>query len=188
MSVTRRNFLVGLGAGLLPPTAWDFYANYLARTGEPYLKAPHSPLRRLFAADCDDPEGLRLLLDYPSHDASVPDFSQFTKGEFIARYLPSWTDEDLEYEGELDQRVDQQYAFNYWVDAHSPDTKAFAFLQDLNLALTSEDREQGKGWIHFVNSPCPGNCSRWVNTDLLGASILQQKLSELRLPIAVTLP
>ena len=35
MSFSRREFLLGFGAGLLLPKTWESYADYLARTGEP---------------------------------------------------------------------------------------------------------------------------------------------------------
>ena len=51
----------------------------------------------LYVKDCEDPEGLRLILDYPDHDSSVPDFSRMTKRQFIDRYIPGWTEEELAY-------------------------------------------------------------------------------------------
>jgi hypothetical protein len=57
MSFSRREFLLGFGAGLLLPKNWDFYAGYLARTGEPYLAVPKSARHTLFVKNCDDEEG-----------------------------------------------------------------------------------------------------------------------------------
>ena len=34
MSFTRREFLLGTGAGLLLPKTYDFFANFLAKNGE----------------------------------------------------------------------------------------------------------------------------------------------------------
>ena len=187
MSFSRREFLLGFGAGLLLPKNWDFYANYLARTGEPYLAAPGSARHTLFVKNCEDDAGPRLLLDFDDHDASVPDFSNMTKRQFIHTYLPDYTEEELEYECGLDERVDHWYAFEHWVDRHSPDIKAFQLLEPLDLGRLSDNNDRGEGWIHFVNGPCPGNSSQWVNIDLLGTSVLQHKLIELGLPIKVAL-
>lgn len=187
MSFSRREFLLGFGAGLLLPKTWDFYADYLARSGEPYLGPPARSERTLFVTNCDDDEGLRLLLDYPDHDSSVPDFSRMTKRQFIATYLPGWTEEELEYEDALDKPVDRWYAFEHWVGVHSPDIKAFELLEPLDLGGWSEQEDRGEGWIHFVDGPCPGNSSRWVTIDPLGASVLQHKLNEFNYNIRVAL-
>ena len=40
MSVTRREFLLGTGAGLLLPKTYDFFADFLAKNGEPFLEKP----------------------------------------------------------------------------------------------------------------------------------------------------
>ena len=79
------------------------------------------------------------------------------------------------------------YAFEHWVDAHSPDIKAYELLEPLDLGHLSEQQDRDEGWIHFVNGPCPGNSGRWVTIDPLGASVLQHKLNELELPVQVTL-
>ena len=187
MSFSRREFLLGFGAGLLLPKTWDFYADYLARTGEPYLASSGDATHTLYVKDCDDTEGLRLILDYPDHDSSVPDFSRMTKRHFIERYLPGWTEKALEYEDALDELVPHWYAFEHWVDAHSPDIKAYELLEPLDLGRLSEKQDRDEGWIHFVNGPYPGNSGRWVTIDPLGASVLQHKLNELRLPVRVAL-
>ncbi|MDA8555238.1 hypothetical protein N9V98_06670 [Luminiphilus sp.] len=187
MSFSRREFLLGFGAGLLLPKNWDFYANFLARTGEPYLARPKSAEHTLYAKNFDEPEGLRLILDFDSMDASVPNFSSMTKREFINVYVPALSAEDLEYEDDLDEVVPRWYAFDHWVEAHSPDVKAFELLRYLDLGGLSERNDRGQGWIHFVDGPCPGNSSRWVNIDPLGTSVLQHKLNELGLPVQVAL-
>ena len=187
MSFSRREFLLGFGAGLLLPKTWDFYADYLSRTGEPYLASSGDAAHTLYVKDCEDPEGLRLILDYPDQDSSVPDFSRMTKRQFIERYLPGWSEEELAYEDDLDELVPHWYAFEHWVDAHSPDIKSYELLKPLDLGGLSEQKNRGEGWIHFVNGPCPGNSSRWVNIDPLGTSVLQHKLNELGLPVQVAL-
>ena len=65
--------------------------------------------------------------------------------------------------------------------------KAFELLRYLDLGGLSEHKHRGEGWIHFVDGPCPGNSSRWVNIDRLGTSVLQHKLNELGLPVQVAL-
>lgn len=187
MSFSRREFLLGFGAGLLLPKQWDFYANAMARTGEPYLEGPKVAEHTLYAKNFGEPDGLRLILDFDRMDAAVPDFSSMTKRQFIDAYVPALSAEDLEYEDDLDEAVPDWFAFEHWVEAHSPDVKAFELLRYLDLGGLSEHKNRGEGWIHFVDGPCPGNSSRWVNIDPLGTSVLQHKLNELGLPIKVVL-
>jgi len=187
MSFSRREFLLGFGAGLLLPKRWDFYANAMARTGEPYLAGPKVAEHTLYATNFGEPEGLRLFLDFDSMDAAVPDFSSMTKREFIDVYVSGLSAEDFECEDDLDEVVPDWFAFEHWVEGHSPDVKAFELLLYLDLGGLSERNDRGQGWIHFVDGPCPGNSSRWVNIDPLGTSVLQHKLNELDLPVKVAL-
>ena len=86
---------------------------------------------------------LRLILNYPDHDSSVPDFSRMTKRQFISHYLPGRTEEELAYEDDLDEIVPHWFAFEHWVSAHSPDIKAYELLKPLDLGGRSERPRQG---------------------------------------------
>ena len=187
MSFSRREFLLGLGAGLLLPKTWDFYSNFLASHGEPYIGQAPLAKHTLYAAHVDFDDGLRLQLDFADVDDSVPDFSSMTKRQFISAYMPDYPEEEIEYESHLDEPVDSWYAFENWVYTHSPDSRAFNMLSVLDLGRLSEAKQREEGWIHFVDGSSPGNASRWVNIDPLGVSVLQQKLIELNLPIQLVM-
>lgn len=187
MSFSRREFLLGAGAGLLLPKTWDFYSDFLAGHGEPYIDRAPAAQHTLYAASVEGDDGLRLQLDFADVEDSVPDFSSMTKRQFISAYMPNYPQEEIEYESDLDEPVDSWYAFENWVYTHSPDSRAFSMLCGLDLGHLSEVKQRTEGWIHFVNGPSPGNASRWVNIDRLGVSILQHKINALNLPVQLAM-
>ena len=111
MASSRREFLLGLGAGLLLPKRWDFYSDFLAGHGEPYIDQAPLAKHTLYAAHVDGDDGLRLQLDFADVNDSVPDFSSMTKRHFISAYIPDYPKEEIEYESHLDEPVDSWYAF-----------------------------------------------------------------------------
>ena len=187
MSFSRREFLLGLGAGLLLPKTWDFYSDFLAGHGEPYIDRAPAAQHTLYATSVEGDDGLRLQLDFADVEDSVPDFSSMTKRQFISAYMPEYPEEEIQYEPHLDEPVDSWYAFENWVYTHSPDSRAFSMLYGLDLGHLSEAKQREEGWIHFVNGASPGNSSRWVNIDPLGVSVLQQKLIQLNLPVQLAM-
>ena len=86
MSFTRREFLLGTGAGLLLPKTYDFFANFLAKNGEPLLEKPTDFTQTIYCSDIFGEGGLRLLLDTPEYE--IPDFSSFTYEEFFQEFFP----------------------------------------------------------------------------------------------------
>ena len=187
MSFSRREFLLGFGAGLLLPKTWDFYSDFLASHGEPYVDQAPLAKHTLYAARVDGDDGLRLQLDFADVNDSIPDFSAMTKRQFISAYMPDYPEEEIQCDSHLDEPVDSWYAFENWAYTHSPDIRAFNMLYGLDLGGLSEAKQREEGWIHFVNGPSPGNASRWVNIDPLGVSVLQQKLIELNLPVQLAM-
>ena len=59
---TRRAFIKGIGAGLLLPSTWDFFANYLDVHGEPLVRKPKSVERVLYATCWTDEFQLSQLI------------------------------------------------------------------------------------------------------------------------------
>ena len=64
MAITRRNFIIGVGAGLILPSIANRILGHFEATGEPLLEAVAQP-KVVFHA-LDNGEGMLLL------DASVP--------------------------------------------------------------------------------------------------------------------
>ena len=190
MSVTRREFLLGTGAGLLLPKTYDFFANFLAKNGEPFLEKPSSCTQTIYCSDIFGEGGLRLLLDTPEYE--IPDFSSFTYEEFFREFFPDWLSEPDFWETRKDwypreAYIDEWTAFDLWVRRHSPDVKAFELLEWVDLGETRSSRDGVDGWIDFTDGVHPGNDSRFTDVDQLGASILQHRLNELNMGIEVAL-
>ena len=190
MSITRREFLLGTGAGLLLPKTYDFFANFLAKNGEPFLEKPSSCAQTIYCSDIFGEGGLRLLLDTPEYE--IPDFSSFTYEEFFREFFPDWLSEPDFWETRKDwypreAYIDEWTAFDLWVRRHSPDVKAFELLEWVDLGETRSSRDGVDGWIDFTDGVHPGNDSRFTDVDHLGASILQHRLNELNMGIEVAL-
>ena len=190
MSFTRREFLLGTGAGLLLPKTYDFFANFLAKTGEPFLDKPTDCKQVIYCSDIFGEGGLRLLLDTPEYE--IPDFSSLTYEEFFKEFFPDWLSEQDFWETRKDwypreAYIDEWTAFDMWVRRHSPDVKAFELLEWVDLGETRSRREGVDGWIDFTDGVHPGNDSRFVDVDQLGASILQYRLNELNMDVEVAL-
>ena len=67
----------GIGAGLLLPSTWDFFANYLDVHGEPLVRKPKSVERVLYATCWTDDFQLsldRIDEDYPCPNMSIKEF------------------------------------------------------------------------------------------------------------------
>ena len=190
MSFTRREFLLGTGAGLLLPKTYDFFANFLAKNGEPFLEKPTDCKQVIYCSDIFGEGGLRLLLDTPEYE--IPDFSSLTYEEFFKEFFPDWLSEQDFWETRKDwypreAYIDEWTAFDMWVRRHSPDVKAFELLEWVDLGETRSRREGVDGWIDFTDGVHPGNDSRFVDVDQLGASILQYRLNELNMDVEVAL-
>ena len=144
MSFTRREFLLGTGAGLLLPKTYDFFANFLAQNGEPFLEKPTDCKQVIYCSDIFGEGGLRLLLDTPEYE--IPDFSSLTYEEFFQEFFPDRLLEPgfWETKGDWYPReayIDEWTAFEMWVERHSPDVKAFELLEWVDLGETRSRRD-----------------------------------------------
>ena len=71
-----------------------------------------------------------------------------------------------------------KFGDDYWPYHRSPDALAYDYLDNLCLGWFDRGSEVNEGYLDFVWGPCPGNDSKFVDVDLLGASILQERLIE----------
>jgi len=78
----------------------------------------------------------------------------------------------------VDRRIGEWVAYDYWPYHRSPDALAYDYLDNLCLGWFDRGSEVNEGYLDFVWGPCPGNDSKFVDVDLLGASILQERLIE----------
>ena len=167
---TRRAFLKGVGAGLILPSAWDIFANYLETHDEPLMRVPKQVDHVLYATCWA--EDFQLSLDiaeeeFPSSEMSIR--------EFIDVYVDGddpgfWDTKDYS------EPIGDAFVWDVWPYQYSADAKAFYFLSNLHLGRLSDSTEVGEGYVDFIEGPCPGNNSRIVCVDGLGASLLQDRL------------
>lgn len=169
---TRRQFVKGIGAGLLLPSVWDQLANYLESYGEPLLRPPRAVKDTLYATRWSEDFQLSLNTDedeMPPASMSIRDYiSFFADGDDPG----CWYTEDYE------QPIGDFFVWEIWPYHYSSSARAFYFLSGLDLGDLCRCSDTGKGYLNFVENPSPGNDSRFVCTDELGASILQDRLNE----------
>jgi hypothetical protein len=193
--IDRRTFLRALGSSLFVPKSIEFLRAFLEAESQPFIQdiaASHLKLPNIYLSDVSGDGNFRLMLATPSHE---PPSFQMTYREYAEEYLHGWEDlsESLNSacEGEFhddgspnvdwidpDSTVDRNWAFDNWWPDNSPDAKAFDLLDSFDLGLPIFRPNAQEGWIEFTNGPCPGNDSRFVDVDGLGASLLQQRLIE----------
>lgn len=178
---TRRAFLRGVGAGLLLPATWDFLANHLEKYGEPFLSAPTPTDHTLYGIPLG--EDFQLSLDtaedeMPPAEMSIRDFIRECAGGEDHGY---WHTDDY------DQPIGDFFVWEIWPYQYSASARAFYFLYGLDLGTIDSSGETNIGYIDFVEGPAPGNDSRFVCVDALGASLLQHRLADMGYRIAVKL-
>ena len=89
-----------------------------------------------------------------------------------------------EYEQEATDYIDEYFAAEYWMRAHSASARAYSYLYCIQFDL-EDTQAKGEGWIDFVDGPSPGNDSRWVEADALGVSVLQSILNQQGDPVQI---
>ena len=174
---TRRAFLKGIGAGFILPSAWDLFANHLENHGEPLLRRPRHVEDVLYVFN-NGAEDYRVGLNQADYEWPDPDM---TIKEYAAKFGDHYWhwdhDEDYEY-GDESRPIGEWFAYDYWPSNRSPDALAYDYLDNLRLGWFDRGSEVKEGYVDFVCGPCPGNDSKFVDVDLLGASILQDRLIE----------
>ena len=165
---TRRTFLKGVGAGLILPSTWSLFANHLESFGEPLIRGP-KVIDNVLYATCWS-EDYQLSLDMPDDE---PPPADMTIREFRRRM-----DSDADYwdTEDCDQPIGESFIWDVWPYHYSASAAAFYFLSAINLGEMTSSAEAKVGYIDFVEGPSPGNDSRFVCVDKLGASLLQDRL------------
>lgn len=197
--IGRRSFLRAVGATLISTPSLSFFRHFLDTHGNPYLEtvARSQPLgpapTAIYLKDYLGDGEFRLLLDTPNEEPN--EIYTMTNAQFADEFMGGWEDmcqwlnaDCVDDDGNPDpsdplwqhahDTVNSDFAFEYWVPRYSPDALAFDYLESLDLGLFDTSRDTDSGWIEFTNGVCPGNDSRFVDVDALGASLLQRRLIE----------
>jgi hypothetical protein len=152
----------------------------------------HAP-RAIYLKDYFGEGEFRLMLDTQSDEPTA--IYTMTNAEFADEFMGGWdamcewlNEDCVDDDGNPDPNnplwqhaddvVNPDLAFEYWVPRYSPDALAYDYLESLDLGLFNNSRSTDQGWIEFTNGVCPGNDSRFVDVDALGASLLQRRLIE----------
>lgn len=173
---TRRTFLKGLGAGLILPTTWDMFSSHLENYGEPLLRRPQRVDDVLYLFHCGD--DYRIALNKIDEEMPDPDMS-------IKEYASKFGDNkwhwdcDPDYEDRDENRaIGVWFVWDYWPYHCTSDARAYDFLDSLDLGWFDRGHDVNEGYVDFFWGVSPGNDSKFVNADLLGGSILQERLNE----------
>ncbi len=198
MPINRRQFLVGVGSTLISPKLFDLFANHVAIMEEPILNTTPNPDIKLVAG-YGGSDGRDYLLHRDYIEYHMPDFSQLSVREYYEIYvkqhgvpfddfaIPNYNGarDDL-VEGYEDEIVCPVGAENYWLRYHGSNGRAFDVVKGLDLNLDKQiTREQGI--IHFIELGGVLGDYTAVESDLLGLSLLQEKINRAGKNIAVTM-
>ena len=188
MDISRRNFLIGVGAGLILPTFYETACKHLLANGSPLILPPSKPTIELLAHDYAGYGSYTLNWGDPY--SNLPDFIGVSWRDFSDEYLAGdyeWVlranedDEDFD----LDNTVNPYWAEDYWIHKHSPNGRAFDLLSGYDLGL-DQTTPSGQGQIDFIECDRPGSDYRGVEADAVGLSLLQHKLNELNSGISLS--
>ena len=187
MDLSRRNFLIGLGAGLILPSFYELAREHVFNKGEPLILVPPKPEIKLTAHDYGGRGSYTLNWGDPYSE--LPCFSDMTWREFADEYMHGakyYLDQWREDEIDPDDIVQEDFAEETWILRHSPNAEAYDLLSAYDLGL--EDGAATKeGQIEFIECPSPGSSYRAVEADLLGLSLLQDKLNKFDAGIEISM-
>ena len=187
MDLSRRNFLIGVGAGLILPSYYELARKHVANSGEPLIMAPRSPEIKLIAHDYAGNGSYTLNWGDPYSE--LPLFDDMTWRQFADNYmhgaegyLDLWKEDGID----LDDTIEEGFAEETWILKNSPNAKAYDLLRAYNLGL-GDHASTDDGQIEFIECDSPGSNYRGVEVDVLGLSLLQDKLNQLDTAIEISL-
>jgi hypothetical protein len=184
--LTRREFLIGFGAGLILPN-WVLKAEqFIENEGRALLELPAVANDTLTALGND--LGYTLYLN---DEQDVPrltwremiDRYQLTNGEPLDDY--DWTLRQWGYNDNLDEEVSESIVFDFWLEREGPSVQAYQLLENLPLDNAELDG-QLYGGLTFTHGFHPGDWTPHVIADdQLTLSLLQRKFNDLGMAIRV---
>ena len=187
MDLSRRNFLIGVGAGLILPSYYELARKHVFNSGEPLILPPPSPEIKLIAHDYAGFGSYTLNWGDPYSD--LPRFDDMTWREFAdaymhgaGGYLDIWKEDGID----PDDTVGEGFAEEQWILKNSPNAQAYDLLWAYDLGL-DDHASTDDGQMEFIECDSPGSNYRGVEADVLGLSLLQDKLNQLDTAIEISL-
>jgi hypothetical protein len=184
MSTSRRQFILGTGAGLILPSYYDKVFTFFENTGEALIEIPKQTDIELIAIDRTG-DGFELNWGDPWLEPP-----EMTVREFAVRYFGSeenFIELSEEEDIDFDAKMDFWDVVDTWSYRDSPNARAYRLLEDLDLGpdLTGED---AVGEIKFIEGASPGNDYLGVEApSQLDISLLQKRLNDLDTGIRISL-
>jgi hypothetical protein len=183
--ISRRQFLLGTGAGLILPSFFERALAYWENHGASLLDTARNADIQLFAVDRGG-DGLELNWGDPWEEPP-----KLTRRELAEKYYGGidhyecYLEEDPDFD--LDEEADILEVVDAWARVDSPNARAYRLLEryDLGAAFSGPERV---GEIRFIDGPCPGNDYLGVEAPSpLDLSLLQHRLNQLNTGIQILL-
>jgi hypothetical protein len=184
MSISRRNFILGTGAGLILPSYYDKVFTFFENTGEALLEVPHNSEIELIASfDLGD----QYELNWGDPWQEPP---EMTVREYARRYFGS-----VEYyshccdpeEQNWDRTMDFNEVIDAWARQDSPNARAYRLLENLDLGPNLVGKD-AVGEIRFIDGDRPGSDYLGVHApSQLDLALLQKRLSDLNTGIRISM-
>ena len=144
--ISRREFLVGVGSGLILPRFFDRALALYENRGDALLEAsPNADI--VITAWRRYSVTFQLLLGSPDEQPPT-----LTLQEYIERYTP-WVDLDEaeeEYDIGLDEEVPDWMVWDVWIPQDSPNARAFRLLERYDLGSLRGRGGDKVGEIEFI--------------------------------------
>jgi hypothetical protein len=189
MSISRRQFILGTGAGLILPAYYDKVFTFFENHGEPIIEAPKQALNDLYAVNWND-----CFIEFHLGEVQPEAPGPMTIREFAIRYfgdeqgyLDAYCCERDGIEVDFDAIQDPVMLENTWLRRDSPMARAYRLLENLDLGPDLNGKD-AVGQIDFLDAP---NMHSWylgVQTeDPVSVSLLQKRLNDLNTGVRVSL-
>jgi hypothetical protein len=197
MSISRRNFILGTGAGLILPAYYDKVFTFFENHGEPLIEIPKQFHTDLFAVDWGGG-----IYEFQLGKVEPEPYGPMTLREYARRffgdeqgYLDAFCCERDGIKPDFEALADPWMVETTW-ERDSPAADAYRLLDGLDLgpdfdALDidlEDDDERVVGELDFVD--CPNPCSSYLGVqteDAVSVSLLQKRLNDLNTGIRVSM-
>jgi hypothetical protein len=185
MSISRRQFILGTGAGLILPSYYDKVFTFFENHGEPFLEIPKQAAKDLYAVDWGGG-----IIEFHLGEVAIEQPGPITLREYALRYFGGEQGYLDAYHEEYDEVDFDEIAYPSMVETtctrRNSAAKAHRLLEKLDLG-SDFDGDDAVGQLNFLD--CPNMCSDYLGVqteDPVSISLLQKRLNELNTGIRVS--